>query len=314
MQSLWMLFAAFVFTVMGVCIKLATSSYSTSEIVMYRGLVGVLFMAGYIAYNRGTFRTSLPWQHLWRGVVGVTAMWLWFFSIGKLPLATAMTLNYLSPVWIAAMLFIASLLKGNNRFEWGLVTAIVMSFIGVVMLLQPSIHADQLIAGLIGLLSGFLAALAYLQVKRLGQMGESESRVVFYFSITGLVSGLLATLYEGMLSSHGHPIWHAHTPRGILLLLTIGGCATAAQVAMTRAYRLGKTLVTANLQYTGIIFSSIWGVVIWGDTLNRISWLGIVVILVSGCTATYYNTRQNPATATAVAAQETESDPIASEL
>src|SRR5450631_2586336 len=100
MQSLWMLFAAFVFTIMGVCIKLASSSYSTAEIVMYRGFVGVVFMAAYIAYHRDTFKTALPWQHLWRGIVGVTAMWLWFYSIGKLPLATAMTLNYLSPVWI----------------------------------------------------------------------------------------------------------------------------------------------------------------------------------------------------------------------
>jgi S-adenosylmethionine uptake transporter len=309
-----MLFAAFVFTIMGVCIKLASSSYSTAEIVMYRGLVGVLFMATYIAYHRGTFRTALPWQHLWRGIVGVTAMWLWFFSIGKLPLATAMTLNYLSPVWIAAILFVSGLMRGKKRFEWGLVAAVCMSFIGVVLLLRPSIHADQWFAGMVGLLSGLLAAFAYLQVRHLGQLGETESRVVFYFSITGFVSGLLGSLAQGSSSGAGFQIWHAHSGKGIALLLTIGVCATVAQVAMTRAYRLGKTLVTANLQYTGIIFSSAWGVLIWGDTLNRLSWLGIAVIVVSGCTATYYNARDTGAPQGAAPAPETETDPIAAEL
>ncbi|HCN90097.1 MAG TPA: EamA family transporter, partial [Oxalobacteraceae bacterium] len=64
---------------------------------------------------------------------------------------------------------------------------------------------------------------------------------------------------------------------GLALLLAIGLSATAAQMAMTRAYRLGKTLVTANLQYTGIVFSSGWGILIWGDSLSWIGWLGIVV-------------------------------------
>lgn len=314
MQSLWMLFAAFVFTVMGVCIKLASDSYSTAEIVMYRGLVGVLFMAAYMAVQRAPFRTALPWQHLWRGVVGVTAMWLWFFAIGRLPLATAMTLNYLSPVWIAAILFAGGLLRGKQKFEWSLAGAITLSFIGVVLLLRPSIHADQWLAGITGLASGFLAALAYLQVRRLGQMGEPESRVVFYFSITGFVAGLLGTLCQGSTSGAGIRILHTHTAYGLALLLTIGICATVAQVAMTRAYRLGKTLVTANLQYTGIIFSSAWGVLVWGDILNRVSWLGMAIILVSGCTATCYTVRDAAAVPKGAPKEEPETDPIAAEL
>jgi S-adenosylmethionine uptake transporter len=92
------------------------------------------------------------------------------------------------------------------------------------------------------------------------------------------------------------------------LLLGIGISATVAQMAMTRAYRLGNTLVTANLQYTGIVFSSVWGILIWGDTLNWIGWLGIAVILVSGLAATFYNTRNAKAAGTPAP------DPIASEV
>lgn len=292
MQSLWMLFAAFVFSIMGVCIKLASSIYSTAEIVMYRGGIGVLFISAFIAYRSETIRTPLPWHHLWRGVLGVTAMWLWFYSIGKLPLATAMTLNYMSPVWIAVILLGSGLLRGNKRFEWGLVVAVIMSFIGVVLLLRPSINSEQWFAGVVALISGFLAALAYLQVRQLGHMGEPDFKIVFYLSATGLVSGLFGAIYQGSALGINHQIWHAHSPKGIALLLMIGISATIAQVAMTRAYRLGRTLVTANLQYTGIIFSSVWGVLIWSDILTWLSWLGIAIILLSGCAATYYNTRE----------------------
>jgi S-adenosylmethionine uptake transporter len=90
-----------------------------------------------------------------------------------------------------------------------------------------------------------------------------------------------------------------HTLSGtdFLLLGSIGLTATIAQMAMTRAYRLGAMLVTANLQYTGIVFSSIWGIVIWGDHLSLSGWLGIVIILASGVAATFYNARSSIKTA-----------------
>ncbi|HVK93922.1 MAG TPA: DMT family transporter [Noviherbaspirillum sp.] len=310
MQSLWMLFASFVFTLMGVCVKLASSTYSVAEIVMYRGIVGVLFLSGLIAIQGGTFRTQLPWHHVWRGIVGVTALWLWFYSIGKLPLATGMTFNYMAPIWIAAILFTVGWWRGQNKFEWGLTIAIACSFIGVTMLLQPSFDANQWFASLVGLASGVLSALAYLQVRALGQMGEPEYRVVFYFSLTGLLAGLIGTI-TGAFGDSMTP-WNAHSGKGIALLLAIGVTATAAQMAMTRAYRLGKTLVTANLQYTGIVFSSMWGVLIWGDVLSWTGWLGIAIILASGLAATYYNTRKAAAAKEKSVAES--NDPIANEV
>ncbi|RZI41842.1 DMT family transporter [Herbaspirillum sp. HC18] len=310
MQSLWMLFASFVFSIMGVCVKIASGMYSISEIVMYRGLVGVLFMAGLTTVQGGTFRTSLAWHHVWRGVVGVTALWMWFYSIGKLPIATGMTLNYMSPIWIAAILFAGGWLRGRLGFEWGLAAAILFSFIGVTLLLRPSFHADQWFPSLVGLASGMLSALAYLQVKKLGHMGEPEYRVVFYFSCTGFLAGLAGTLASTTGISG---IWHAHSGKGILLLLSIGVTATVAQVAMTRAYRLGKTLVTANLQYTGIVFSSVWGILIWGDVLSLTGWTGIAIILASGIAATYYNARNAPAPAGRTTVADA-NDPIATEV
>lgn len=291
MQSLWMLVASFLFSIMGVCVKLASEYYSVPEIVAYRGAIGMLVILALIKWQGGTLRTRMAGQHLWRGAVGVTALWLWFHSIGRLPLAMAVTLNYMSPVWLAVILLGGAWLHKEKRVEPALLLAILLGFVGVVLLLRPSMHADQMLAGLMALISGMLAAIAYMQVRKMGLLGEPEYRVVFYFSAICAVAGLAGVFLSDALSAQAIPRWHAHQLRGFLLLLAVGLTAASAQIAMTRAYRLGNTLVTANLQYVGIVFSSIWDVLIWHDALSLLSWLGIAVILASGLIATYYNTR-----------------------
>ena len=304
MQSLWMLFASFMFAIMGVCVKLASEIFSTSEIVMYRGLIGVAIMYCVLRHQGGSLRTRMPGQHLWRGVVGVLALWLWFYSIAILPLATAVTLNYTAPIWIAVIMFGAGWLRKKQHVEWPLAAAIALSFVGVTLLLQPVFASRQIGAAMMALISGMLSALAYLQVRKLGILGEPESRVVFYFSCVNLLAGLLGNVAS---AAGGPVIWHAFdSMRAVMLILGVGVCATVAQMAMTRAYRVGKTLVVANLQYTGIVFSSLWGGLIFGDVFDWHSWAGIGVILVSGIAATYYNNRNStrgPAT-----------DPIATEV
>ena len=285
MQSLWMLLASLLFSLMGVCVKLASAVYTTSEIVMYRGLFGVVFLFAISRINHVSLKTVMPLRHLSRGLVGVTALWLWFYTIGRLPLAMANTLNYMSPIWIAAILFGLNWWHGKARFDWKLPCAILLSFVGVIFLLHPSMHREQLPVALIALFSGVLAALAYLQVRKMGLLGEPETRVVFYFSLTGALSGAAAGAVE-------HD-WHALSGQGVLLLLLVGLFASTAQLAMTRAYRLGNPLLTANLSYSGIVFSSLLGVIVWQDKLSWSSWVGISVILMSGIMATFLHTQSS---------------------
>src|SRR5690606_37667107 len=288
MQSLWMLFAAFTFALMGVCVKLASDIYSTSEIVMYRGAISMALLCGFAYLQGGTMKTALRWHHPWRGLIGVIALWLWFRAISLISLPTAVTLNYMAPIWMAMILFIGGLVAGRRRMDWNLVIAILLSFAGVTLLLRPSVQSGQSLGALCGLMSGFLSALAYLQVRKLGHLGEPEYRVVFYFSLASVVVGLSGSFLE---RPSDDALFHTHSMLGVVLLLGIGITATMAQVAMTRAYRLGNVLLSANLQYSGIIFSSILGMLIWDDRLDGLGWLGIVLILISGMTATYYNVR-----------------------
>ena len=104
MQAFWMLFSSFMFASMGVCVKYASDHFNSAELVFYRGLVGLAFMATY-AYASGTsLRTRYPAMHAWRSAIGVMSLSAWFYAIAHLPLATAMTLNYMSGVWIATFL------------------------------------------------------------------------------------------------------------------------------------------------------------------------------------------------------------------
>ncbi|MDF3836607.1 DMT family transporter [Cupriavidus basilensis] len=284
MQSLWMLFAAFAFSLMGVGVKLASEFYGTGEIVFYRSLIGVVIMWTILASSGTSVRTPHMAMHIKRSLFGVTALLLWFTSITMLPLATAMTLNYMSPVWIALILGAGAALTGTGGADRKLIGAILMSFAGVLCLLQPSVGHNQLTGGLIGLISGIFTALAYVEVRQLGQLGEPEGRIVFYFSAVGMTIGLIWMLYSGP---------SPHSWRGAGLLLAIGVLATLGQTAMTRAYKRGNTLLTANLQYAGIVFSSLWGMMVWRDQLNWLSWLGMALIVASGIATTLTRARES---------------------
>ncbi len=281
-----MLGSAFGFATMGVCIKLAGAMYSTGELVMYRSLVGVLFIVVLVRWRGGSLRTPVAGAHVWRSVTGVSSLALWFYAIGGLPLATAMTLNYMSSVWMALFLIGGSVLAGSERVDGRLVAAVMVGFVGVALVLRPTIEQQQLWHGLAGLASGMIAALAYLQVMTLGRAGEPDYRIVFYFSLAGVVVGFALALAAGL---------NGHTPVGALLLLAIGVLATAAQLMMTRAYAIGRPLANAALNYTGIAFAFAWGALVFGDPITLMAVAGVALIVAAGIAANGLRARLAPA-------------------
>jgi S-adenosylmethionine uptake transporter len=288
MQAAWMLAASFFFASMAVGIKYASEQFGPLEIVFYRGIVGVVFMSVVMRVRGVSLRTTVPAMHVWRNIVGVAALVAWFYAIAGLPLATAMTLNYMSGVWIATFLVAGTLVLGklsDVRRQGPLVLAVLCSFAGVVMMLRPTIEQNQLFAGLIGLLSGVLSGLAYMQVAALGRVGEPETRTVFYFSLGATLAGLLGMLITGP---------HAWTWPAAGWLLPIGVLAVLGQLCMTRAYTHGATMVVANLQYAGIVFASLYGLVLFHTQIPLIGWAGMALIVVSGIAATFLRARAMP--------------------
>lgn len=269
MKSSWMLVAGLLFGLMGVFVKLGAPYFSYVELVLYRSLFGLLMVYGIMRHQHIGVATRHWRAHLWRGVSGSVALALFFYCITVLPLATAVTLNYTAPLFLTLL----TMLVFKDKFHLPLTTAIALGFCGVVLLLHPTLQQDQLLPGLLGLISGFLAGVAYLNVRQLAMIGEPDARTVFYFS-------LIATLGSG--------VWilfntvHAITLAGFAILLGLGSSATLAQLAMTRAYRTGRTLVVGSLAYSTIVFASLFGMLLWDETLSPASWLGMAFIIVSG--------------------------------
>ena len=288
MQALWMVLASFLFASMGVCVKLASSNFNAFELVLYRGLVGMVFMALIVQARGSSLRTRFPGMQAWRSLIGVISLIAWFYAIAYLPLATAVTLNYMSSIWVAAFLIGGALLytRGPMQPRQGLLMLTVLTgFGGVVMILRPTLEQNQLFAGLIGLMSGLLAALAYIQVTTLGRVGEPEERTVFYFALGSALGGGIGVMFTGLSD------WDS---QAAVWLLPIGVLASIAQWCMTRAYSQGPTLVAANLQYSGIVFAALYSLLLFGDQIPFLGWLGMLVIVVSGVVATALRTQALP--------------------
>jgi len=280
-----MVLASLLFALMGVCVKFASVQYSAGEIVLYRSLMGLALMAGALRVRSMSWRTPVPAMHFWRSACGTTALCLWFYAIGVLPLATAMTLNYTAPVWITLFLMGGTVLLGPGKtgLDGRVVTAVMAGFAGVLLVLRPTLQQEQLWGGLMGLLSGLISAMAYLQVSALGRAGEPGERVVFYFSLTGVVAGAGLALASGGL--------HGHTLRGALLLVATGVLATAAQWLMTRAYATGSAISIAALQYLGIAYAFGLGVWLFDDPVTAQALVGMALIVAAGVAATQLRSR-----------------------
>jgi len=278
-----MVVAAFLFSVMGACVKWAGRHYGIAEIVLYRSLIGAVILYVFVLWRGTSLSTPHVSMHIRRSIAGTVALALWFYATTLLPLGTAMTLNYSSSLYLAAAVVGVALHQGQ-RVDAKLAFAVVAGFAGVLLVLQPSFSRDQGVVALAGVLSGVLAAVAYWHVRELGQLGEPEWRTVFYFSLTGTVLGLAGSLMTGLSS---------HSGDGVLLLAGVGVSALLAQLAMTRAYGSRHTLLVANLQYSAIVFASIIGLTLFGDQISVIGWVGIAVIIVSGVLASTVTARRH---------------------
>jgi len=267
--SLWMLVAGLLFGCMGVFVKLGAPWFTHIELVFYRSFFGLLMVYAIMRHQHVSIATQHWAAHLWRGLSGTVALALFFYCITVLPLATAVTLNYTAPMFLTVF----TMLVYKDKFHLPLTIAIAVGFCGVVLLLHPTLERDQLLPGLLGLISGFLAGIAYLNVKQLGILGEPAARVVFYFSLTASIGSGAWMLFDTV---------HAITPQGFVILLGMGSTATLAQLAMTYAHRVGNTLVVSSLAYSTIVFASLFGILLWNEVLPLSSWLGMAFIIASG--------------------------------
>lgn len=270
MQSLWMLLACVMFAVMGALVKVAVDhDASLSQIVLFRGIPSIVFLLGWAKLHRRTIAPTSWKLHIWRNITGVASMWLGFYALAHLPLSTAVSLNYTAPLFIAGWM----LGWGGSQRDPIRVIAVLFGFLGVVGVLRPSLEHDQWLAALLGLSAGAMSAVAMMQIRELGRLGEAEWRTVLIFS-GGVCLSSMVGLAFGEWRQVDLLAWAA--------LIGIGSSGMVGQLAMTRAFGLGSALLTAALQYTTIIFAALLGIVFWGDRPDVLAWGGMALIIASG--------------------------------
>jgi len=275
-QSLWMLGASIAFTLMATCIKLAAGSgVPLSRIIFFRGLISVIVLIMYLKSRGLTLGTSHWRAHLRRGIAGYAGLIAYVIAIVRLPLGTAVTLNYTSPLLLGVML----LCLHKERPEWPLVAALLGGLGGIVMLLRPTFDHSYWIGAVIALLSAFLAAWSALNIRALGRLNEKPAQTVLYFSL--------------IITAATLPWYLLNDPRelpakGLAYVLGAASMATAGQIMLTLAYQRGHTLLVSLLGYSQVVFTSILGITIWNDPLTLTSWLGMALIVSSGFAATMF--------------------------
>ncbi len=269
---LWIVVATFFFSLMGSFVKLGAAHFSSIELVFYRSFISLLFLLIYIVASQKEIKTPHLRKQIDRGVIGFLSLAFFFYAIAHLNLGSAMTLNYTSPIFLGVFLPFIS----HQKIKKSIFLCTIIGFIGALLILDPHGEWQSWFAGLVGLVSGIGAALAYIHVIQLGKLNEPDWRTVFYFT---LVSTIASGLWIGF--THHQKI----TINDIWILIPLGLSATIAQIAMTRAYRLGNTLTIGALSYLTIVFSSLISLMYFNETMRMEDIIGALMIILSGAIA-----------------------------
>ncbi|WP_292977054.1 DMT family transporter [Nitrosomonas sp.] len=269
MSSLWMLVAGFMFACMGELVKLASAFFSNTELVFYRSLVGVISTFAVMRFYGKPVMTKHWKAHCWRGLAGLSGVLLFFYCILELPLATAISLNSTWPLFLAflAVIFL------KEEFTWLLVVAVVVGFAGVVILLRPTLAEDQWYIALIGAGSGLFGGIAHLHIRQLSEQGESDWRIVFYFTLVCTVATGVWLLFTAF-----SPV----SVQSLTLALGIGVTATLAQLAISRAHHGSNIIIVGALSYSTVLFAGLMDLFLWDDRLPVSAWIGMGLIIAGG--------------------------------
>lgn len=267
-----MLTASLLFAVMGVCVKLASVHFSAPELVFWRGCIALIPVGGWVFWQRKPLATPYVRAHVWRGLAGTVALGASFTAMSLLPLSTAVTLGYTSPLFLALLLGVWL----REPIKPITLAALTLGFVGLLLLLRPTLQADQWLGALCGLLCGMLSAVAYLNVRTLGQLGEPVWRTVFYFSLATTLGGL-----PWLFSDRAQ----APTTLAWLWVLGVGVCGVLAQLCLTHAYKHGRALAAAGLSYSTVLFSSVLALILWGELLPWLAYAGMLCIVIAGIMA-----------------------------
>jgi len=258
-------------------VKVAAADLPIEVVVFFRNSMAMVFFLPWLMTRQRdlSLRTGCLHLHLLRSAAGLGAMYCFFIAVKMMRLADAMLLSYTLPIFIPIIewFWLKEAVSRQTKI------AVVVGFIGIAFVLKPGFSLFQA-AGLVGLASGLLAALAIVGIRRM-TVTEPVVRVVFYFTVFGtLVSAIPLA-------------WTWQNPTGHLLgmLCVMGVLAIMAQICLTKGYSLAPAGQVGPFNYGNVVFAALVGWLIWGETLDGLTLAGAVLTCSAGIIATYHSER-----------------------
>ena len=265
------------FTIMASLVKAAVAEVPAGQAVFFRAFFSLPVILIWLALRKELatgLRTRQPMLHIWRGLIGGSAMGLTFVALGYLALPEATLVGFVTPILV---LILAVLMLGETVriFRWSMV---VMGLAGVLIVIWPRIslgggEADRLAMIGVGaaLLAASLRALVQIHVRRMIRT-EATSAIVFYFAITVSVGGLLTAPFG----------WVMPEPKILIYMVGSGFVGGVAQLLVTSAFRHADASVLAPFDYASILFSMVAGYVFFAEIPTMTMLAGAALVILSG--------------------------------
>lgn len=284
--------AMLLLSTMYLLVKLAgESGIRAPEVMFWRQAVAMpVVIAGLLLTGKlHLLRTRRIISHARRAVTGTFGLLCNVSAAMLLPLAAATTLSFTTPLF--AVLITALVLRQHvGKWRW---TSVALGFAGVLIVARPEHEGVSTLGVSAGLGAGLLVAVISFQIRDLSRT-EAPVTCVFWFACFGaILTGLLMPFYAS-----------AHDPRQWLLLVLIGLTGTAAQMLLTLALRHAPVATVVVMDYTALVWSTLYGYVFWDHLLPPVAWLGAPLIIGAGLIITWREHRLARALPSATALEE----------
>jgi drug/metabolite transporter (DMT)-like permease len=278
--ALYMSAAAAGFAVMNALIRHVSAEMHPFEIAFFRNFFALLVMVPWAASaGLGGLMTQRLSVHVWRALIGVAAMLLWFSALAVLPLAQAVALNFTVPLFATAgaALFLGEVVRVRR---W---SATIVGFVGVLVIVRPG-FAEVSPAALLPVLAAVVMAVSTLVVKSLART-EQPAAIVFYMTLLMTPLSLPPALFVWQT-----PSWSALGWMGLVAVV-----ANASHILMTRAYGVADASAVLPFDYTRLPFTAAIGYLAFAEVPDLWTWVGAAVI----AAATFYIAQREAAQARA---------------
>ena len=270
-----MLLATFIFAVMNVMVKYVTN-IPAIEIILFRSIVS-FFMSGIALKVQRVDPFGKNKKILFiRGLAGAIALIMFFITLQNIPLASAVTLMFLGPIFTAIL---GVLIVKERVYPWQWVF-FALSFVGIVMIKGFDPRISPLMA-ILGVGAAFFSGVAYNMIRKLNTT-EHPLVIIFYFPLVTLpIVGIYS--YFNWVMPQGEE-W--------FILIGIGILTQLAQYYMTKSYQSEDLSKVANINFIGIIYALGFGYVFFDETFNFLTYMGMTCVMLGVVMNVIYKNRK----------------------